>query len=77
MNSAALGDFDADGRADLVCLTPTALYVFGGRVQKLRPMHISNVALVDPETGKATRVNRERTDKGVVRVSKKSGHRFE
>ncbi len=51
--------------------------VEGGRVQKLRPIHISNVALVDPDTGKATRVRRERTENGVVRVSKKSGHRFE
>ena len=50
--------------------------VEGGRIQKIRPIHISNVALVDPETGKATRIRRERTDDGVVRVSKKSGHRF-
>lgn len=49
----------------------------GGRIQRLRPIHISNLALLDPSTGKATRVSRERTDKGVVRVSKKSGHRFE
>lgn len=51
--------------------------VEGGRIEKLRPIHISNVALVDPETGKATRVRRERTESGVVRVAKKSGHRFE
>lgn len=49
----------------------------GGRVQKLRPIHISNVALLDPETGKACRVRRERGDTGVVRVSKQSGHKFE
>ncbi len=51
--------------------------VEGGRVQKLRPIHISNVALIDPDTGKATRIRRERSETGVVRVSKKSGHRFE
>ena len=51
--------------------------VEGGRIQKMRPIHISNVALVDPESGKATRVRRERTADGVVRVSKKSGHKFE
>ena len=49
----------------------------GGRTQKQRPIHISNLALLDPETGKATRIRRERGENGVVRVSKKSGHRFE
>lgn len=49
----------------------------GGRTQKQRPIHISNLALLDPETNKPTRVRRERSDDGVVRVSKKSGHRFE
>jgi len=49
----------------------------GGRQQKLRPIHISNLALVDPTTGKATRVRHEKNDKGkTVRVSKKSGHVF-
>jgi large subunit ribosomal protein L24 len=50
--------------------------VEGGRVQRLRPLHVSKLALVDPTTGKATRIKRERTDAGVVRVAKKSGHRF-
>jgi large subunit ribosomal protein L24 len=50
--------------------------VEGGRIQKLRPLHVSKLALVDPTTGKATRVKRERTADGVVRVAKKSGHRF-
>ena len=51
----------------------------GGRVQKLRPIHISNVALLDPESGKACRVSHQRVEGtvGAVRVSKKSGHRFE
>ncbi len=49
----------------------------GGRQQKLRPIHISKLALLDPTTNKPTRVKRERTDKGVVRVAKKSNHRFE
>jgi len=48
----------------------------GGRQQKLRPIHISNLALVDPTTGKATRVRHERTADGLVRVAKKSNHRF-
>lgn len=49
----------------------------GGRVQRLRPIHISNVALVDPKTNKATRVSHDRSSGKVVRVSKASGHRFE
>jgi large subunit ribosomal protein L24 len=50
--------------------------VEGGRVQRLRPLHVSKLALLDPTTNKATRVRRERTDNGVVRVAKKSGHKF-
>lgn len=50
--------------------------VEGGRVRRMRPIHISKLALVDPTTGKAARVRRERTEQGVVRVAKKSGHRF-
>lgn len=50
--------------------------VEGGRVQRLRPIHISNVALLDPTTGKACRIRREKADGRTVRVSKASGHRF-
>jgi large subunit ribosomal protein L24 len=50
--------------------------VEGGRTRRLRPVHISNLALVDPTTNKPTRVRHERTENGVVRVAKKSGHRF-
>jgi large subunit ribosomal protein L24 len=48
----------------------------GGRIQRLRPLHVSKLALVDPTTGKATRVRHERSDNGLIRVAKKSGHRF-
>jgi large subunit ribosomal protein L24 len=48
----------------------------GGRIKRLRPIHVSNLALVDPTTNKAARVRHERTDTGAVRVAKKSGHRF-
>ena len=49
----------------------------GGREQKLRPLHISKLALVDPTTGKGTRVRRQKDAQGnTVRVSKKSGHIF-
>lgn len=48
----------------------------GGRIRRLRPVHVSNLALLDPTTGKPTRVRHERTEHGVVRVAKKSGYRF-
>jgi large subunit ribosomal protein L24 len=53
--------------------------VTGGRVKRLRPIHTSKLALVDPTTGKAAvRVKHVRDANGfVVRVAKKSGHRFE
>jgi len=50
--------------------------VEGGRIQRMRPMHVSKLALLDPTTNKPTRVRRERGENGVVRVAKKSGHKF-
>ncbi len=44
----------------------------GGIEEKEAPIHISNVALVDPKTGKPTRVGYEIKDGKKVRVSKKS-----
>jgi large subunit ribosomal protein L24 len=48
----------------------------GGRIKRLRPIHVSNLALLDPTTNKPARVRHERSDAGAVRVAKKSGHRF-
>ncbi len=48
----------------------------GGRLKRLRPFHVAKLALLDPTTGKATRVRHERTAEGVVRVAIKSKHRF-
>jgi len=49
----------------------------GGREQKLRPLHMSKLALVDPTTGKATRVRHEKDAQGnSIRVATKSGHKF-
>ena len=42
----------------------------GGIEEKEAPIHISNVALVDPKTGKPTRVRYEIRDGKKVRVSK-------
>jgi large subunit ribosomal protein L24 len=45
-----------------------------GIVTKNLPIHVSNVALVDPKTGKATRVGYTTTKEGKkVRVARKSG----
>ncbi len=37
------------------------------------PLHLSNVMLVDPDSGEPTRVGYRFTDSGKVRVSKRSG----
>jgi large subunit ribosomal protein L24 len=71
----------ADGRAivegaNLVSkhTKPNAANPNGGIVKQEAAIHISNLALVDPKTGKTTRVGRKRNDAGkLVRVSKKSG----
>lgn len=51
---------------------PSAKNPQGGIVKKEAPIHISNLALVDPK-GDATRVSYEVRDGKKVRVSKKSG----
>lgn len=46
----------------------------GGRIEtKEAALHISNVALADPETGKPTRVGYRVEDEQKVRFAKKSG----
>ena len=53
---------------------PSAKYPQGGIVKQEAPIHISNLALVDPKTGEPTRVAIKKTDDGKkVRVAKKSG----
>lgn len=53
---------------------PSAQNPDGGIVKKEAPIHISNVALVDPKSGTATRVGRKKDEKGTtVRIAKKSG----
>ena len=54
--------------------TPNITHPNGGVVSKEAALHISNVALRDPKTGKPTRVGFKTNDKGVkVRVAKGSG----
>ena len=45
----------------------------GGIVKQEAPIHISNLSLIDPKSGKATRVSIKHEGKNVVRISKKSG----
>ena len=45
----------------------------GGRVPKNAPVHVSNVALLDPKNDMATRVGFSIKDGKKVRVAKKSG----
>ncbi|MEG1008202.1 MAG: 50S ribosomal protein L24, partial [Bacteroides sp.] len=53
---------------------PNAQNPQGGIVKKEAPIHISNLNLVDPKSGKATRIGRKKNEEGVlVRYSKKSG----
>jgi large subunit ribosomal protein L24 len=53
---------------------PNAKSPQGGITKKEAPVHISNLNLVDPSTGKATRIGRKLNEKNkLVRYSKKSG----
>jgi large subunit ribosomal protein L24 len=53
---------------------PNAESPQGGIVKKEAPIHISNLNLKDPSTGKATRIGRKLGENGkLVRYSKKSG----
>lgn len=46
----------------------------GGIIQKELPLHISNVAHIDPKNGKATKISFKTLEDGTkVRVAKKSG----
>lgn len=55
-------------------MKPNAKNPQGGIVKQEAPIHISNLNVVDPKTGKATRIGRRRNEKGIlVRYSKKSG----
>ena len=53
---------------------PNAQNPQGGIVEQEAPIHISNLQVVDPKSGKATRVGRKAGDNGkLVRYAKKSG----
>ncbi len=53
---------------------PNAKTPQGGIVEKEAPIHISNLQVLDPKSGKPTRVGRKLDAKGkLVRYAKKSG----
>ena len=53
---------------------PSAKNPQGGIVKMEAPIHISDLSLIDPKSGKATRVAVKKTDDGKkVRIAKKSG----
>ena len=55
-------------------MKPSAKNPQGGIVKQEAPIHGSNLSLIDPKSGKATRVGMKKTDDGKkVRVAKKSG----
>lgn len=45
----------------------------GGIISKESPIHVSNVALIDPKSGKATRIGFKIENGQKVRVAKRSG----
>ena len=45
----------------------------GGIVNKEAPLHISNVSLIDPDSGMATRVGYEIKDGKKIRIARRSG----
>ena len=53
---------------------PSAKYPQGGIIKQEAPIHVSNLSLIDPKSGKPTRVAIKRTEDGKkVRIAKKSG----
>ena len=53
---------------------PNAKSPQGGIIKREAPVHISNLNLIDPASGKATRIGRKLNDKNqLVRFAKKSG----
>jgi len=52
---------------------PTRSNQKGQVVEKAMPLHVSNVMIVDPQSGKPSRVGKKKMGDAYVRISKKSG----
>ncbi len=48
----------------------------GGIIEKEAPIHVSNVSLIDPKSGKATRVGYKTEGENKVRFAKRSGEKL-
>jgi len=49
----------------------------GGVIEKEGPIHVSNVMLIDPSSGKPTRVGIELQDGKRIRIARRSGARLD
>ena len=57
---------------------PTQQNQTGGIVERENPIHISNIMMADPQTGKSTRIGHEINKNGKkVRISKKSNEKID
>jgi large subunit ribosomal protein L24 len=56
---------------------PNQMGQAGGVIEKEGPIHVSNVAIVDPEDGKPTRIGIVREDGKRFRVARRSGRRID
>lgn len=52
---------------------PSAKHPQGGIIKQEAAIHVSNLSLIDPKSGKPTRVSIKHEGKNVIRVAKKSG----
>ena len=53
---------------------PNSAHPQGGIIEQEAPIHISNLQLIDPKSGKPTRIGRRQNDQGkIVRYAKSSG----
>jgi large subunit ribosomal protein L24 len=52
---------------------PSAKHPQGGLIKLEAPIHISNLSLIDPKSGKPTRISIRREEGKSIRISKKSG----
>lgn len=52
---------------------PNAQNTQGGIIKQEAPINISNLQVIDPKTGKGTRIGRKLVDGKLVRIAKKSG----
>ena len=61
---------DAKGKEGV---KPSAQNTEGGIIKKEAPIRINKLMLIDPKTGKPTRIGRQKQNGKTVRISKKSG----